>query len=80
VDVSLSESAGKQTAETPAKVSGTRGHRLLAAFAALVALAVLAYTTLSDERIRLVTLAILALFAVKTWLHRNDERMPESDR
>jgi len=40
--------------------------------AAYVALGVLAWTTLSDERIRLVTLAILAMFAVKTWVRRKD--------
>jgi hypothetical protein len=42
------------------------------AFAAYVALGVLAYTTLPDERIRLMTFAILGLFAVKTWLHRGE--------
>ena len=46
--------------------------RLMVAFAAFAALGVLAYKTLPDERIRLVTFAILALFAVKTWLHRQD--------
>ena len=46
--------------------------RLVVAFAAFAALGVLAYKTLPDERIRLVTFAILALFAVKTWLHRQD--------
>ena len=47
-------------------------NRLLLAFAAYVALGVLAYTTLPDERIRLMTFAILGLFAVKTWLHRGE--------
>ena len=47
-------------------------NRLLIAFAAYAALGTLAYKTLPDERIRLVTFAILALFAVKTWLHRQD--------
>ena len=46
--------------------------RLTVAFVAFAALGVLAYRTLPDERIRLVTFAILALFAVKTWLHRQD--------
>jgi uncharacterized membrane protein YfcA len=46
--------------------------RLLLAFAAYAALGVLAYKTLPDERIRLVTFAILFLFAVKTWLHRRN--------
>ena len=52
-------------------------NRLLIAFAAFVILGLLTYATISDERIRMVTLAILGLFAVKTWLHRNDPR--ESD-
>jgi heme/copper-type cytochrome/quinol oxidase subunit 4 len=46
--------------------------RLAIAFAAYVALGVLAFTTLSDTRIRLATLAILAMFAVKTWVRRKD--------
>ena len=46
--------------------------RLVVAFVAFAVLGVLAYKTLPDERIRLVTFAILALFAVKTWLHRQD--------
>ncbi len=46
--------------------------RLALAFAAYVALAALAFATLSDQRIRGVTLAILAMFAVKTWVRRKD--------
>jgi len=46
--------------------------RLVLAFVAYVALGVLAFATLSDQRIRLVTLAILAMFAVKTWVRRKD--------
>jgi hypothetical protein len=42
------------------------------AMGALVALGVLTWTTIEDERIRMATSAILALFAVKTWLRRND--------
>jgi membrane protein implicated in regulation of membrane protease activity len=49
-------------------------NRLLVALAAFAVLAGLAWTTLTDERIRVATLAILGLFAVRTWLHRNDER------
>jgi len=47
-------------------------NRLLLAFAAFAVLGVLAYVTLPDPRIRLMTFAILALFAVKTWLHRGE--------
>jgi len=49
---------------------------LLVAFAAFAILAGLAWATLPDERIRTVTLAILALFAVKTWLHRKQLSQP----
>ena len=46
--------------------------RFAIAMAAFAVLGVLAWTTLSDERIRLLCLAILAMFAFKTWLRRND--------
>ncbi len=46
--------------------------RLVVAMGAFVALGILAWTTLSDERIRLATLAVLAMFALRTWMHRND--------
>ena len=42
------------------------------AMGALVALGLLTWTTIEDFRIRAATLAILALFALKTWLRRND--------
>ena len=47
-------------------------NRLFLALGAYVVLAVLSWTTISDQKIRLVTLAILAMFAVKTLLHRKD--------
>ena len=47
-------------------------NRLVLAFAAFVALGVLAWTTLDDQRVRLVTLAILVMFALKTWVRRKD--------
>jgi len=40
--------------------------------AAFVALGILAWNTLSDDRIRLATLAVLAMFAFRTWMHRKD--------
>jgi hypothetical protein len=55
-------------------------NRLLVACVAFVVLAGLAWATLTDERIRLVTLAILGLFAVKTWLHRKDFLQPPEKR
>ena len=42
-------------------------NRLFVALAAYVVLAALAWTTLSDPKFKFATLAILALFAVRTW-------------
>jgi len=42
------------------------------ALAAYVALGVLVWTTIGDQRIRLATSAILAMFALKTWVRRKD--------
>jgi hypothetical protein len=47
-------------------------NRLFLAFAAFAVLGVLAYVTLPDPRIRMMTFAILGLFAVKTWLRRGE--------
>jgi hypothetical protein len=47
-------------------------NRLTAALIAYAVLGVLTYLTISDSRIRGVTFAILALFAVKTLLRRNE--------
>ncbi len=41
--------------------------RLWIAFAIYAALALLAWTTLSDPKFRYATLAILAMFALRTW-------------
>jgi hypothetical protein len=54
--------------------------RLAMALIAYLVLGVLAYTTLSDSRIRLLTLLILAMFALKSWVRRKDVIHPESDR
>ena len=53
--------------------------RLALAFAAFVVLGVLTWTTLTDQTLRVVTLAILALFAAKTWLHRKERMHPGRD-
>jgi hypothetical protein len=50
--------------------------RLSIALAAYVVLGVLSWTTIADQRIRLVTLAILAMFAVKTIVRRKDVMRP----
>jgi hypothetical protein len=47
-------------------------NRLFLALGAYVVLAVLSWATISDQKIRLVTLAVLAMFAVKTLLHGKD--------
>jgi hypothetical protein len=52
-------------------------NRLAIALSVYAVLGVLAWTTLSDQRIRLVTLAILALFAVKSWVRRKDIMHPD---
>ena len=51
--------------------------RLIIALAAFVALGILTWNTISDQRIRLGTLAILAMFAVKTWVRRKDVLHPD---
>jgi hypothetical protein len=51
--------------------------KIVLALAAYVGLGVLAFATLPDERIRVATLAILAMFAVKTWIRRGDLMHPD---
>ena len=53
--------------------------RLLLALLAYAAIAVLAFKTLDDPRVRSVTLAILAMFAVKTWVRRKDVMHPNGE-
>jgi hypothetical protein len=47
-------------------------NRLSIAVGIYLLLGILAWTTLGDNRVRMVTFAILGLFAVKTLLHRKD--------
>ena len=47
-------------------------NRFAMAMLAFAVLGALTWTTIADEKIRFGTLAILALFAVKTWLRRHD--------
>jgi hypothetical protein len=51
-------------------------NRLIAGFVAYVVLGILSWTTIGDQRIRLVTLAILAMFALKIWVRRKDFMHP----
>jgi hypothetical protein len=53
--------------------------RLAMALIAYLVLGALAFATLSDPRIRLLTLLILALFAFKTWVRRKDVLHPDGD-
>jgi hypothetical protein len=54
--------------------------RLTKALIAYLILGVLAFATLSDVRIRAVTMLILGLFAFKSWVRRNDVLHPEGER
>jgi hypothetical protein len=51
--------------------------RFSGAMVAYVVLAILAWSTLTDEKLRLATLAVLALFAVKTLVRRKDVLHPD---
>ena len=55
-------------------------NRLAKALAAYVALAVLAWATISDGKLRLATFAVLALFAVKTIVRRRDVMHPDGEK
>jgi len=61
--------------------SGARNlvKRLLIAMAAFVGLGGLVWATIDDQRIRLGTLAVLALFALKTWVRRKDVLHPDKE-
>jgi hypothetical protein len=54
-------------------------NRLYIALAVFAVLGVLAWTTISDQRIRLVTLVILGMFALKSWVRRNDVPRSKGD-
>jgi hypothetical protein len=54
--------------------------RLARALIAYAVVGVLAFATLSDFRIRSLTLLILALFAFKSWVRRKDVLHPDGDR
>jgi hypothetical protein len=54
-------------------------NRLTGALIAYVVLGVLTWLTISDSRIRAGTLAILAMFAVKSWVRRKEVLHPEAE-
>ena len=53
--------------------------RLAMALIAYLVLGALAFATLSDQRIRLLTLLILAMFAFKSWVRRKDVIHPDGE-
>ncbi|MGC2447275.1 MAG: hypothetical protein WA477_06490 [Candidatus Sulfotelmatobacter sp.] len=55
-------------------------NRLAGALIAYAALGVLTWMTISDTRIRACTLAILFLFAFKSWVRRKDVMHPDGER
>jgi hypothetical protein len=52
-------------------------NRLTAALIAYAVLGILVWLTISDSRIRGITLAVLAMFAVKSWVRRKDVMHPD---
>ncbi len=46
---------------------------------AYAVLAMLTMATISDHRVRGITLAILAMFAVKSWVRRKDVMHPDDE-
>jgi hypothetical protein len=61
-----------------AGISGTS--KLVVAFAVYAALAALAWTTLSDLKFKYATVAVLAMFALRTWSwSRKQEREKDRD-
>jgi len=53
--------------------------RLAMALIAYLALGVLSFATLSDPRIKWLTLLILAMFAFKSWVRRKDVMHPDGE-
>jgi hypothetical protein len=55
-------------------------NRLFGALIAYGVLGILTWLTIGDSRIRGITLAILALFALKSWLRRKDVMHPGGEQ
>jgi hypothetical protein len=53
--------------------------RFAMALIAYLALGALAFATLSDPRIRMLTLLILGMFAFKSWVRRKDVMHPDGE-
>jgi hypothetical protein len=56
-----------------------RRNRLALALVAYAVLGVLAWATITDEKLRLATFLILGLFAVKSIVRRKDMMHPDGD-
>jgi len=56
-----------------------RMSRFAMALIAYLVLGALAFATLSDPRIRLLTLLILGMFAFKSWVRRKDVMHPDGE-
>jgi uncharacterized membrane protein YccC len=54
-------------------------NRLAGALIAYAVLGVLAWLTISDSKIRGLTLVILAMFAVKSWVRRKEVLHPDGE-
>ncbi len=54
--------------------------RLWAALALFAVLAVLAWTTISDQKFKLATVAVLAMFALRTWTWSRKQEREERGR
>jgi hypothetical protein len=54
--------------------------RLWTAWGLFAVLAVLAWTTISDQKFRLATVAVLAMFALRTWSWSRKQEREERDR
>ena len=63
-----------------ARIGVVEMKRLWTAFALYAVLAVLAWTTISDEKFRLATLAVLAMFAVRTWTWSRKQEHEQRER
>ena len=55
-------------------------NRLAVALIAYAVLGILTWMTISDARIRAGTMAILLLFAAKSWIRRKDVLHPDGER
>ncbi len=54
--------------------------RLWTALGLFVVLGVLAWTTISDQKFRLAAVAVLAMFAVRTWTWSRKQEREERER